>query len=108
MDQRVPTDSGSPPGARSAGLDLFVGGQLGAWALRTTAPALVRQVVCLDDALIAVAADSGHAVFAGDPHADAFVPAGAALAVGFPLISPCRTSSSTCATNPPAPPFITP
>jgi len=83
MDQRPRTESGSP---RGTGLDLLVGGELGAWAIRNASPALVRQVVCLDDALIAVAADSGHAVFAGDPHADAFVPAGAALAVGFPLI----------------------
>ena len=52
----------------SGGLDLLVGGTLGAWALRNASPALVRQVVCLDDALIAVAAERGHEVFAGDPH----------------------------------------
>jgi Formyl transferase len=87
MDERLRTDSGTPSGgARSAGLDLLVGGELGAWAIRNASPALVRQVVCLDDALIAVAAERGHAVFAGDPHADAFVPAGGALALGFPLI----------------------
>jgi len=87
MDERLRTDSGSPSGgALGAGLDLFVGGALGAWAVRAAAPALVRQVVCLDDALIAVAAERRHAVFAGDPHTDAFVPAGAALVVGFPLI----------------------
>lgn len=74
------------PVAGPAGLDLLAGGALGAWAVRHAPPALVRQVVCLDDALVAVAAERGHAVFAGDPHADGFVPAGTALALGFPLI----------------------
>ena len=68
------------------GIDLLVGGTLGAWALRNASPALVRQVVCLDDALIAVAAERGHELFAGDPHDAAFVPGGAALSVHFPLI----------------------
>lgn len=69
-----------------AAIDLLVGGTLGAWALRTASPALVRQVVCLDDALIAVAAERGHEVFAGDPHDAAYAPGGAALSVHFPLI----------------------
>lgn len=68
------------------GLDLLAGGTLGAWAIRNASPALVRQVVCLDDALIAVAAERGHEVFAGDPHDAAFSPARAALSVHFPLI----------------------
>lgn len=68
------------------GLDLLAGGTLGAWAIRTASPALVRQVVCLDDALIAAAAERGHEVFAGDPHDTAFRPARAALSVHFPLI----------------------
>lgn len=68
------------------GLDLLAGGTLGAWAVRQAPPALVRQVVCLDDTLIAAAAERGHEVFAGDPHDPAFVPGHAALAVGFPLI----------------------
>jgi hypothetical protein len=70
----------------SGGLDLLAGGTLGAWAVRTASPALVRQVVCVDEALIALAADAGHAVFAGDPHDAPFAPAEAALSVGFPLI----------------------
>jgi methionyl-tRNA formyltransferase len=70
----------------SGGLDLLAGGTLGAWAVRSASPALVRQVVCLDDELIAVAAECGHEVFAGDPHDAAFVPAAAALSVHFPLI----------------------
>ncbi len=71
---------------RGGGLDLLAGGTLGAWAIRNASPALVRQVVCLDDALIAVAAERGHEVFAGDPHDAAFAPARAALSVHFPLI----------------------
>jgi len=70
----------------SGALDLLAGGTLGAWAVRTASPALVRQVVCLDDALIAVAAERGHEVFAGDPHDAAFAPGAAALSVHFPLI----------------------
>lgn len=68
------------------GLDLLIGGTLGEWALRNASPALVRQVVCLHDALIALAADLGHQVFAGDPHDAAFAPGPAALSVHFPLI----------------------
>ncbi len=68
------------------GLDLLAGGTLGAWAIRNASPALVRQVVCLDDALIAVAAERGHEVFACDPHDPAFRPSPAALSVHFPLI----------------------
>jgi methionyl-tRNA formyltransferase len=70
----------------SGSLDLLAGGALGAWAVRSASPALVRQVVCSDDALIALATDAGHAVFAGDPHDVAFAPAAAALSVGFPHI----------------------
>ena len=70
----------------AGGLDLLAGGTLGAWAIRNASPALVRQVVCLDDALIAVAAERGHEIFAGDPHDAAFRPARAALSVHFPLI----------------------
>ena len=69
-----------------SGLDLLAGGALGAWAVRSAPPALVRQVVCSDDALIALATDAGHAVFPGDPHDAEFAPAGAALSVGFPRI----------------------
>jgi formyl transferase-like protein len=87
MDQRLWTDSGFPSGGTGgAGLDLLVGGALGDWAVRNASTALVRQVVCLDDALIAVAAERGHTVFAGDPHTDAFAPSGAAVVLGFPLI----------------------
>jgi hypothetical protein len=81
MDPRARTHSFPPPG-----LDLLAGGTLGAWAVRNALPAFVRQVVCLDDALIAIAAERGHQVFAGDPHGPAFAPASAALAVGFPLV----------------------
>lgn len=70
----------------TTGLDLLVGGTLGDWALRHAPPALVRRVVCLDDALIALAAELGHDVFAGDPHDAAFAPGTAALSVHFPLI----------------------
>lgn len=70
----------------SGGLDLLAGGTLGEWALRNASPALVRQVVCLDDRLIGVAAELGHRVFAGDPHDRAFTPAPAALSVHFPMI----------------------
>lgn len=65
-------------------LDLFVGGTLGAWALRHAPRPLVHQVVCLDDDLIALAADLGHHVHAGDAHAPRFTPGPAALAVHFP------------------------
>ena len=70
----------------SGGVDLLVGGTLGEWALRHAPPALVRQVVCVDDGLAARATELGHAVFAGDPHDDAFTPAAAALSVHFPII----------------------
>jgi hypothetical protein len=83
MDERARTESDHP---RSLGLDLLAGGSLGAWAVRNAPPALVRQVVCLDEALSAVAAERGLEVFAGDPHEIAFVPARTALSVGFPLI----------------------
>jgi hypothetical protein len=66
-------------------IDLFVGGTLGAWALRNAPRPLVRQVVCLDDELIALAADLGHVVIAGDARSPAFVPGPAALVVHFPL-----------------------
>jgi hypothetical protein len=68
------------------GLDLLVGGRLGAWALRQAPVALVHQVVCLDDELAALAADLGHEVFAGNPHDPAFAPGPAALCVHFPRI----------------------
>jgi hypothetical protein len=67
-------------------VDLLVGGTLGAWALRHAPVALVDQVVCLDDDLIALAAELGHDVFAGDPHGAGFAPGPAALSVHFPLI----------------------
>jgi hypothetical protein len=70
----------------SGGLDLLVGGTLGAWALRNAPRPFVHQVVCLDDELIGIGAELGHDVFAGDPHAPAFTPGRAALAVQFPLI----------------------
>lgn len=70
----------------SGGLDLLAGGTLGAWAVRNASPALVHRVVCLDDELIAAAAERGHDVFAGDPHDAAFAPAARALSVHFPLI----------------------
>jgi hypothetical protein len=65
-------------------LDLFVGGTLGAWALRHAPRPLVQQVVCLDDDLIGLAADLGHRVHAGDARAPGFTPGPAALAVHFP------------------------
>ncbi len=70
----------------SAGLDLLVGGTLGEWALRNVSPALVRQVVSVDEALVALALGLGHEVFAGDPHDAAFQPAPAALSLDFPLV----------------------
>jgi hypothetical protein len=70
----------------SRDLDLLVGGPLGAWALRHAPAPLVRQVVCLDDELIVLAAELGYSVFAGDPHARDFGAGGAALAVNFPLV----------------------
>jgi methionyl-tRNA formyltransferase len=68
------------------GLDLMAGGTIGAWAVRNALPEFVRQVVCLDEELIAIAAECGHEVFAGDPQDPAFAPAAAALSVGFPLV----------------------
>jgi hypothetical protein len=68
------------------GLDLLVGGGLGAWALRHAPVALVHQVVCLDDELGALAAGLGHEVFAGNPHDPGFAPGPAALALHFPRI----------------------
>jgi hypothetical protein len=71
------------------GIDLLVGGPLGAWAVRHAPPALVhRVVVCGDDDLGALAAGVGHAV-AGDPYAPAFAPGAAALCIDFPrLLAP--------------------
>jgi hypothetical protein len=68
------------------GLDLLVGGTLGAWAVRHAPVALVHQVVCLDGELSELAAGLGHDVFAGDPHDRTFVPGAAALCVHFPRI----------------------
>ncbi|HWC28027.1 MAG TPA: formyltransferase family protein [Solirubrobacteraceae bacterium] len=68
------------------GIDLLVGGALDAWALGNAPPALVRQVVCVDDALAAIAEERGHEVFAGDPHDAGFAPGRAALSVRFPLV----------------------
>jgi hypothetical protein len=70
----------------SGGLDLLVGGTVGEWALRNVSPALVRQVVSVDGALVALALALGHEVFAGDPHEAAFAPAPAALSLDFPLV----------------------
>jgi hypothetical protein len=70
----------------TGGLDLFVGGALGAWALRQAPVALVHQVVCLDKELGALAAGLGHEVFAGNPHDPDFAPGPAALSVHFPRI----------------------
>lgn len=70
----------------SAGLDLLVGGTLGEWALRYVSPAVVRQVVSVDEALVALALGLGHEVFAGDPHDTEFQPAPAALSLGFPFV----------------------
>jgi hypothetical protein len=70
----------------SRDLDLLVGGPLGAWALRHAPVQLVRQVVCLDDDLIVLAAELGHSLFAGDPHARDFNAGSAALSVHFPLV----------------------
>ncbi len=67
-------------------LDLLAGGPLGCWAVTIAPPALVRQVVCVDDRLAAIAADLGHDVFAGSPEDPAFEPAPAALAIHFPRI----------------------
>jgi Formyl transferase len=67
-------------------IDLFVGGTLAEWVLRAAPAALVHQVVCLDERVAAYAADLGHAVFVGDPHAPAFAAGPAALAVHFPRI----------------------
>jgi phosphoribosylglycinamide formyltransferase-1 len=67
-------------------IDLLVGGTHAEWALRAAPAALVHQVVCLDERLAALAADLGHAVFAGDPHAGAFAAGPAALAVHFPRV----------------------
>jgi hypothetical protein len=70
----------------SRGLDLLVGGTLGASALRHAPVGLVGQVVCLDRELAALAADLGHDVFAADPHGDSFTPGPTALCVHFPLV----------------------
>ena len=67
-------------------IDLLVGGTLGAWALRNAPRPLVNQVVCLDDDLIALAAELGHSIYAGDPRAPGFAAGPAALSVHFPLI----------------------
>jgi hypothetical protein len=66
------------------GVDLLVGGALGAWALRHAPRALVRQVVCLDAELGRLATSLGHDVFAGDPHGSAFLAGPAALCLQFP------------------------
>jgi hypothetical protein len=71
------------------GVDLLVGGALGAWALRHAPAALVHQVVCLDAKLGELATGLGHDVFAGAPHDRSFVPGPAALCVHFPrLLAP--------------------
>jgi hypothetical protein len=70
----------------TGGLDLFVGGALGAWALDQAPVALVHQVVCLDKELRGLAAARGHEVFAGNPHDPDFAPGPAALCVHFPRI----------------------
>jgi hypothetical protein len=70
----------------TGGLDLFVGGALGAWALRQAPVTLVHQVVCLDKALGTLAFGLGHEVFGGNPHDPAFAPGPAALSVHFPRI----------------------
>jgi hypothetical protein len=70
----------------SAGLDLLVGGTLGEWALRNISPALVRQVVSVDGALVTLALALGHEIVADDPHDETFEPAPAALSLDFPLI----------------------
>ena len=67
-------------------IDLLAGGSLGAWALRNAPVPLVRQVVCLDDDLIGLAAQLGHSVYAGDPRGAGFSHGAAALSVHFPLI----------------------
>ncbi|HTN23628.1 MAG TPA: formyltransferase family protein [Solirubrobacteraceae bacterium] len=66
-------------------LDLFVGGTLGAWALRNAPRPFVRQVVCLDDDLIALAAELGHDVFASSIRAPLLRAGSAALCVHYPL-----------------------
>ena len=90
MDQRIPNETGPRrrrrPDPMTGTLDLLLGGPLSGWAIRHAPPALVRRVVCLDDAPVALAAGRGHDVFAGDPHDPAFTPAPAALALGFPLV----------------------
>jgi methionyl-tRNA formyltransferase len=66
-------------------LDLFVGGTLGAWALRNAPLPSVRQVACLDDDLIALAAELGHDVFASSIRAPLLRAGDAALCVHYPL-----------------------
>jgi hypothetical protein len=66
-------------------LDLFVGGSLGAWALCNAPRPLVHQVVCLDDDLIALAADLGHHVHAGNAQGPEFAAGTAALVLHFPV-----------------------
>jgi hypothetical protein len=78
--------TGDPTSAPGASLDLLVGGTFAECVLRAAAPALVRQVVCVDERLGALASGLGHDVYVGDPHDPSFAPGSAALSVHFPRI----------------------
>jgi hypothetical protein len=67
-------------------LDLLVGGSFAECVLRAASPALVHQVVCIDERVGALATGLGHEVYVGDPHDRAFAPGAAALSVHFPRI----------------------
>jgi methionyl-tRNA formyltransferase len=56
--------------------------------------ALVRQVVCLDDELIALAGELGHDVYAASPNVRGYNPGRAGLVVGFPLLLDARLVAS--------------
>jgi Formyl transferase len=78
-----PDDVTSAP---TASLDLLVGGTFAECVLRVASPATVRQVVCVDERLGALATGLGHDVYVGDPHDPAFAAGSSALSVHFPLI----------------------
>jgi hypothetical protein len=75
-----------PTCARPPSLDLLVGGTFAECVLRVASPALVHQVVCVDERIGALATRLGHDAYVGDPNDPAFVPGAAALSVHFPRI----------------------
>ncbi|HWQ14790.1 MAG TPA: formyltransferase family protein [Roseiflexaceae bacterium] len=68
------------------GLDLYLGSDLGGWALDHLPLAAVRQVITLDEALAAQAAAAGLVVHLGDANALVLDTSPVALSVHYPKI----------------------